>query len=130
MTGQITSATIRQANGKVHRETVDLSVREVTRLLAEGLGTHLTAYIVNRSEQTVRRWIEGQQDPSLDVERALRNTLQIFRLVEDADGTRHVARSWFIGMNPQLDDISPAELLRDGGFREVLAAARAYVSGG
>lgn len=120
----------RQSHASAHRETTDLSIREVTRLLTNGLGTHLTAFIVGRAEQTVRRWIDGTQDPGVDVERVLRNTLHIFKVIEQADGTRHVARSWFIGMNPQLDDHSPAEMIRAGGHREVVAAARAYVSGG
>jgi len=39
-------------------------------------------------------------------------------------------RSWFIGMNPQLDDRAPAEVLREDDLREVLAAAQAYLAGG
>ncbi|TCW18822.1 hypothetical protein EDD19_1484 [Dietzia cinnamea] len=35
-----------------------------------------------------------------------------------------------MGMNPQLDDVSPAEALADGQHREVMAAARAFVAGG
>lgn len=41
-------------------------------------------------------------------------------------------RAWFIGMNPDLDDISPAELLHDGDIADVgpmvLSAARAHLS--
>jgi hypothetical protein len=120
----------RQSGHNVHRQTVELSTREVTRLLVDGLGGNLVAFIVDRSEQTVRRWIDGNQDPGLAIERKLRDALQIFGLVREADKTHHVARSWFIGMNPQLDDVSPSEMLRDGHAREVLAAARAYVTGG
>jgi hypothetical protein len=36
----------------------------------------------------------------------------------------------FMGMNPQLDDVSPAEALAEGRHRQVMAAARALVSGG
>lgn len=120
----------RQSQGTAHRQTVQLSTREVARLLSEGLGTNLVGFIVDRTEQTVRRWVDGTQDPGLQIERTLRNALQIFQFVREADGTHHVARSWFIGMNPQLDDASPAEMLREGNAREVLAAAKAYVQGG
>jgi hypothetical protein len=33
-------------------------------------------------------------------------------------------------MNPQLDDDSPAEVIRDGRLKEALAAAKAFVAGG
>jgi hypothetical protein len=33
-------------------------------------------------------------------------------------------------MNPQLDDVSPAEAIANGDLREVMAAARAFVAGG
>lgn len=44
-----------------------------------------------------------------------------------------VARAWFQGLNPQLDDCSAARLLREGELDEVgpliLSAVRAFVSG-
>jgi len=33
-----------------------------------------------------------------------------------------------MGMNPQLDDENPADLLAEGRDREVMAAARAYAN--
>lgn len=39
-------------------------------------------------------------------------------------------RAWFIGLNPQLDDVSPAEAIHDGRLKEAKAAARAFVAGG
>lgn len=44
----------------------------------------------------------------------------------EADAT---IRAWFLGSNPQLDDLSPAEALREGLNRETLAAARAFLAG-
>jgi hypothetical protein len=47
---------------------------------------------------------------------------------------RGVTQAWFQGLNPQLEDWSPARLLRDGELDEVgpavLAAARAFLVGG
>lgn len=40
------------------------------------------------------------------------------------------ARAWFMGMNPPLDDESPAEVLFTGRARDVMAAARAFISAG
>jgi len=130
MSSLSTQKPTRQSGANAHRQTVELSTREVARLLVDGLGANLVAYIVDRNVQTVRRWIDGDQDPVLEIERKLRDALQVFALVREADRTHHVARSWFIGMNPQLDDVSPSQMLRDGHSREVLAAARAYVTGG
>jgi len=42
----------------------------------------------------------------------------------------HTIRAWFIGMNPQLDDVSPAEAISAGKYREVIVAARAFLAGG
>ena len=39
-------------------------------------------------------------------------------------------RAWFIGMNPQLDDESPAEVIREGRVKDALTAAKTFVSGG
>jgi hypothetical protein len=33
-------------------------------------------------------------------------------------------------MNPQLDDDSPAESIREGRLKEALSAAKAFISGG
>jgi hypothetical protein len=63
----------------------------------------------------------------------LREALRIARLIAQYDGAE-VARAWFQGLNPQLDDRSPARLLREGDLDEVgpdvLSAARAFVTGG
>lgn len=59
----------------------------------------------------------------------LRVAFQVFRLIQTVDAPQTV-RAWFMGMNPQLDDVSPAEALSEGAHREVMAAARAFVAGG
>ena len=41
-----------------------------------------------------------------------------------------VVKAWFIGLNPQLDDESPAEAIREGRLKEAMSAARAFVAGG
>ena len=51
-----------------------------------------------------------------------------------ARDSAHVAQSWFQGLNPLLDDRSPARLLRDGNLEEVgpqvLTAARQFTAVG
>ena len=45
-----------------------------------------------------------------------------------------IAQAWFQGLNLQLEDRSPARLLREGELEEVspavIAAARAFLIGG
>jgi len=54
-------------------------------------------------------------------------------LIARQDDAR-VAQAWFQGLDLQLDDRSPARLLREGDLDEVgplvLSAAHAFVSGG
>jgi len=45
-----------------------------------------------------------------------------------------VIQAWLIGLNPELDDAVPIDLLRSGDIqydgKKVLNAARAFVAGG
>ena len=45
------------------------------------------------------------------------------------EGARTI-KAWFIGMNPELDDVSAAEVLRSGRVQDVLGAARAFLFNG
>jgi hypothetical protein len=81
----------------------------------------------------VRQWADGDRAPSDIVQQRLRVALQVALVLDGADG-REVTQAWFQGRNPQLDDRSPARLLRDGDLEEagpaVIAAARAFLIGG
>ncbi|WP_147915589.1 hypothetical protein [Ruania zhangjianzhongii] len=116
--------------GETPRRPEDWSVPEIAEFLNENLGPKLTAYLVGKDPQTVARWIKREQiSPQPDVERKLRGVFQIFDLLVKTD-SRHVVRAWFIGMNPQLDDHSPAEVLAGGDTRSAMAAARSFSAGG
>lgn len=112
-----------------HRRAVSSDVPALTRALQEHLGQSLLAVIVKTQPRTISRWIAGTSRPPAAKERVLRDVSQVFDLITTVD-TPRVARAWFMGMNPQLDDVSPAEVLADGDARAVMAAARAYVAGG
>ncbi len=118
------------AHDHATRVGLDVAVKE----LAEILGFKLVAYICSVSEtRAVREWAEGARLPRSPLEGKLRLALQVASLIAKHDHPR-VAHSWFQGLNPQLDDRSPARLLREGDLDEVgpliLSAARAFVSGG
>ena len=107
---------------------------EVARDVRELLGARLAAYVGGvRETRAVREWAEGTREPSEPVKQRFRVALQVGLMLEQSDG-REITQAWFQGLNPQLDDRSPARLLRDGELEEtgplVLAAARAFLVGG
>ena len=71
--------------------------------------------------------------PRDPIPQRLRLALQVALLIARHDATG-VVQAWFQGLNPQLDDRSPARLLREGELHEVgpevLSAARAFTTGG
>jgi hypothetical protein len=93
----------------------------------------VAALVPGRLTALSAEWAEGVRDPNGQTQRRLRLALQIAQTIADADGPE-VARSWFQGLNPQLDDRSPARLLREGDLDEVgpeiIAAERAFLVGG
>lgn len=112
------------------RRPQEYTVAEVTDYLIGALGPKLSAFLVGKDPQTVARWAKGtQRPPQEEVERRLRAAFDVALLLA-AEDSRHVVRAWFIGMNPQLDDLSPAEAIAEGRLRETMAAARAFVAGG
>lgn len=107
---------------------------DMVTVLNDNLGPALTQLIAGKDRQTVTRWMASKQLPkSLEVERRIRAAYQIFMfLAHDplAPQSPHTVRAWFMGMNGQLDDMSPAEAIAENRTREAMAAARAYRAGG
>jgi hypothetical protein len=115
-----------------HRQSLDASIQEMSARLQELLTRRLTAYIAGvDAGKTVTRWVNGEtaeiRDP--EVERRLRTAYQIALLLLNQDSPQTV-RAWFIGLNPQLGDVSPAEAIHDGHLKDALTAARAFLAGG
>jgi transcriptional regulator with XRE-family HTH domain len=88
------------------------------RRLAEALGV---------SPAQVSRWRRGQ---GLDADNAER--LDLLELVMSALGRLYepeAVEQWLVGLNPQLRDRRPIDLVRDGRADELLAAIRAERAG-
>ncbi|MFF4255321.1 XRE family transcriptional regulator [Streptomyces sp. NPDC001663] len=127
MTGNGRTSTDNAA--KVHRLTVQTSVEEIARFLQENLGQRLTAFIAETKDvKQVGRWAKGEHTPRLEAEQRLRAAHQVFQLIQEVEGV-HTARAWMIGMNPELDDDSPAEAIAAGRMKDAVIAARLYVEG-
>lgn len=112
-----------------HSESVQLALVDIVSELARVLGRQLLSLIVERDIRTIQRWISGKSSPGGSDERRLRNTYQVYQVLAAVEGD-HTIRAWFMGMNPQLDDASPAESLANDEARAVMSAARAFVNGG
>lgn len=99
------------------------------------LGPRLIAYVCGVAEtRAVREWAGGERlprDPT--IEDKARLIVRVASFIADHDGPG-VAQAWFQGLNPQLEDRSPARLLREGDVAvvgpEIIQAARAFVVGG
>jgi hypothetical protein len=119
-------------------EAYELSIRlplpDVVGRLNDILSPKLVAYIAGVGEtRAVKEWATGDRAPKTDIEPRLRTALRIALLLADHDSPS-VVQAWFQGLNPQLNDISPARLLRteppDEAGPAALAASRAFVVGG
>lgn len=119
----------RVRSAQAHRNAVTFEIDDVARFLQENLGQKLVAYLADVADpKTVGKWIAGRK-PRADAEERLRAAFQIFHLLQTEESP-HTVRAWFVGMNPQLDDVSPAQAIREGRFRDALVAAKGYVAGG
>lgn len=111
---------------------------EITVLVNDlrlALGPRLVALIAGVSEtRAVHQWADGTRElRSATTEQRLRLAYQLWKLIATRESDR-VAQAWFSGLNPKLDDASPARLVRDGDPDEVgprlLAAARSFAAAG
>ena len=117
------------AHDRAYRLPIDRVVTE----LRDVLGAKLIAYIAGVTEtRAVREWADAVRTPRSPVPERLRLALQVVEMLRQRESTAVVA-AWVQGLNPRLDDRSPARLLREGDLEEVgpkvLAAARAFAAG-
>jgi hypothetical protein len=117
-----------------HQRAVRASFPELVTDLRAILGARLCAYLGDVKEtRAVHEWADGIREPSAETQRRLRLALQVAIAIADTDGPE-VTQAWFQGLNPQLEDRSPARLLREGDIDEVgpaiIAAERAFLVGG
>lgn len=117
-----------------HRHAMRAELDVVAAELRGLLGARLSAYVAGVGEtRALHEWAEGTRTPGPDAQRRLRLALQLATMLAATDG-HQTTQAWFQGLNPQLDDRSPARLIREGDLDEVggqvVAAARAFVVGG
>jgi hypothetical protein len=117
-----------------HQKAMRAEFKDVVFELRELLGAKLVAYIGGVGEtRAVRQWGEGERVPADRIQARLRLAYQVAATIAVNDSPK-VAQVWMQGLNPQLDDRSPARILRDGDPDEVgpdvIGAMRAFLVGG
>ena len=118
-----------------HNKAMRAPFSTVAAELRQLLGAKLVAYIADVGEtRAVRQWAEGTRTPNGDgTENRLRLAYSVALCIANADGPS-TAQAWFQGLNPLLDDVSPARLLREGDLEtagpRVIAAERHFLANG
>ena len=111
-----------------HRQAIEASVKDLASMLQDVLTRRLTVYMAGvRDAKTVTRWATGESPEIRDLlaEQRLRTAYEIVALLS-AEQRPETVRAWFIGLNPHLDNASPAQAIRDGHLAETLFAAQAF----
>jgi hypothetical protein len=112
--------------------TTRSSWSDKARYLQQLFGQRLAAAITGVGDaKTVGRWIRGQE-PQVAYRQRLTNAFHIAKLIE-LGMSKETARAWFLGMNPDLDDELPAQVIADDaaeGGKRVMRAARSFLASG
>lgn len=117
---------------EAQRRLVTTSPAAMAGRLQELFGQRITAVMTGVDDpKTVGRWVRGQQPQPAHYDR-LQAAFHVVSLLEIAESAQ-VARAWFLGMNPDLDDQSPASVLADDpteGGRRIMRAAHSFLAHG
>lgn len=128
--GMVSVANVKDRVTTAHRRAVEYDIADIAQFLQETLGQSLVAYLAGVGHaKVVAGWAERKHAPRGEAEQRLRIAFQVFHMLQEEDAPPTV-RAWFVGLNPQLDDDSPANAIREGRFKDVLVAARAFLAGG
>ena len=112
----------------VRRHPARVPVPEIARCVQAVLGQRLAAEAAGvRDPKAVGAWARGAREPHPQTAVHLRHTYEVVQLLLEREGPETV-RAWFAGMNPDLDDHSPASLLATDPVA-VVGAARAFLAG-
>lgn len=109
-----------------YNETTRLDLDQIVQQLSMQLGPTLVALLAGVKDRKLpAKWASKEVRPRPAAEKRLRAAHRAWVEVATAE-TEHVARSWFIGANPDLGEDSPIEALRENRVKEVLGAAKRF----
>lgn len=112
-----------------HLVATVMDVHQVARALTDALGPTLVAVLAGvRDSKLPHKWAKPDgPEPRDSSQRRLRTAYRVWESLVDKHN-RYIARAWFIGLNPLLDETPPVVALGEGRDREVIEAARAFIS--
>jgi hypothetical protein len=107
-----------------------LPLAEAVAQLVDLLGATTVAGIAGvRETRAVQQWAAGEREPQRP--HVLRFALQLALMISSL-ASRDMARAWFHGSNPHLDDEVPMVLLRDRPLESIqvplMAAVRSFAA--
>jgi hypothetical protein len=107
-----------------------LGIHELVARLNGHLGATAVAALAGvRDSKLPYRWAKPDgPTPGDSAQQRLIAAHRAWLLISDAESD-HVARTWFLGANPLLDEEAPVVALRNGEIRAVLEAAKAFTEG-
>lgn len=112
-------------------EIVDADeIKDLVKQMADCLGPTLVASALGaESSEVVRDWVSPERDglvlPHLELER-LRYMIAAWTVLSQAEGDE-VARAWFTGGNPLLNEDTPITAIRENRQERVFHAALSFV---
>ena len=96
-------------SGRIESERIDL----LAEWLEATIGPRLTALATATTATEVGRIAHGKEDPPDELEQRLRNLYAVVRLLTVRDRT-DTPNEWLTAPNPELENRTPVELLRQG----------------
>ena len=117
---------------ELHRKAMNADLKTMASTLVDVMGRAIVAGIVGiRNPKTISRWASGEVTSVRDrySEERLIAAYQVTSLLQEHYG-KDTIRSFMLGMNPVLNDESPAIALREGDFKGAINAARNFLAGG
>jgi hypothetical protein len=114
-----------------HEHAMEMTVQEIVQELIDLLGATTVAVIGGVKEtRAVTQWVsESGRLPQRP--HVLRFALQLATMIS-SHADREIARAWFHGSNPHLNDQIPMLMLRNGKLSDIqgdlLSAARAFAA--
>ncbi|WP_413320298.1 DUF1778 domain-containing protein [Agrococcus sp. 1P02AA] len=112
-----------------HPVPADMSTAEALTMLENNLGRELMAITLGATPTALASWISGELQVPAAEERRLRDALQVWQLVVSVESIE-TTRAWWMGIEEQLGDLSPAEAIASDRAGAVMSIAGDFVEGG
>jgi len=118
-----------ESGAAAHERAVRQPIADVARYLQDVLGQSLTAAIADvKNPKAVGQWARGTRAPHSPAEHRLRDALQVVLELVRVEEPPTI-RTWFLSMNPLLEDELPVRALAHDPAA-VLKAARLFAANG